>query len=339
MLLAGIGLPFLARAGVAGSSSLPDGAELLIAGPSGGRLDRLSMDLLPALQRGLPAGTPLQREFAGGPDGVTGANRFEARGTPDGASVLLMPGDAALAWLVGDPRARFSLGSLVPIMSGVTCGVLMSRLPLDQIGPGKRLRMAALRPDGPDLAGLLGLDLLGLQLDPTFSGSETAAVERAILGRRADALFVVGPDTPKRVARLAAAGLAPAFVLGVAGEDGTMRRDPLLPDVPTLAELAVRMHGAVPSGLLYDAWRAVAAAVQLSFLLALPPLTPASLVSLWRQSGAHAAATIPPVEAGGMRLIACPETTAFTAPIASVDTASLIELRQWLALRLGWQPA
>jgi len=317
----------------------PDTAELLIAGPSGGRLDRVGTDLAPALLRGLPAGTHLRTELVGGPDGVTGANQFEARGAPDGGSVLLMPGEAALAWLVGDPRARFNASLLGPIMAGVAPGVLIGRYRLEATPATTRLRIAVARPDGPELAALVGLDLLGLRTDPMFGFPEEADAEQALLAHEADIAFLSGPDAPRRLERLTRAGLVPLFALGVPGADNAVLRDPVLRDVPTLPELVSRLRGAPPAGPLYDAWRAVSVSAQLTFLLALPPLTPAALVSLWRQAGTHAAATVPPAEATGPRLLASPETAAFIAPMAAAHTAALLELRHWLSARLGWQPA
>jgi len=340
VLAACLGLALLDRTGRAETPpTLDDDASLLIAGPSGGRLDRIAGDLVPALVHGLPAGMHVERDLAGGPDGVTGANQFEARGVPDGASILLMPGEAALAWLVGDPRARFNACGLIPVMAGVTPGVMMSRRPLAAATRAARVRIVAERPDGPELAGLLALDLLGLRPEPAFGYADAPAVTQVILANRADAAFVVGPDAPQRVARLARAGLAPEFVLGVPGPDGTVLRDPQMPDVPTLPELATRLRGTHPAGPLYDAWRAVSVSAQLSFLLALPALTPAASVSLWRRAAVHAAAVIPPADATGLRLLPCPETTAFTAPMVDADTATLLELRHWLGTRLGWQPA
>jgi hypothetical protein len=112
-----------------------------------------------------------------------------------------------------------------------------------------------------------------------------------------------------------------------------------MPDVPTLPELSARRLGAPPAGPLYAAWRAVSVSAQLSFLLALPALTPAASVSLWRRAAVHAAAVIPLTDTTGLRLLPCPETTSFTAPMVAADTATLLELRRWLATRLGWQPA
>ena len=170
--------------------------------------------------------------------------------------------------------------------------------------------------DGPDLAGLLALALLGVRAEPAFGFADAATVEQFILANGADAAFVVGPDAPLGAARLARAGLAPTFTLGVPGDDGGVLRDPLMPDVPTLPELIERQRGARPSGALYDAWRAVSASAQLGFLLALPALTPGDLVSLWREAAIHAAPLVGAADAGGMRLLTWPEANAFAEPLA-----------------------
>src|SRR5271166_1871079 len=92
------------------SEPFPRKVVLLAAGPDDGRMDRWGRLLAPPLERALPAGCSLQVGTVGGIDGVTGANRFEARVPPDGSTTLLVPGSAALAWLAGDPRAQFDAG-------------------------------------------------------------------------------------------------------------------------------------------------------------------------------------------------------------------------------------
>jgi hypothetical protein len=339
LLLAGLGLPMLARPAHAVSGPFADGASLLIAGPAGGRLDRAADILLPPLLRALPAGVRLHRVCDGGADGVTGANQFGVRGVPDGASLLLMPGSSAIAWLIGDPRAHFDAGSLVTVMAGVVPGVLMSRRPVQAIGSAQPLRFAAGRPDGPELAGLLALDLLGLSPVPAFGFPDPATVEQVILANGADAAFVIGADAPRRIERLSRAGLAPVFTLGVPGTEDAVLRDPLMPEVPSLPELAMRLRGSPPAGPLFDAWRAVAVAAQLEFVLALPALTPAALVSLWREAALRAAPQVSAPELARERLLACPDANQFTAPISAAGMATLLALRQWLAERLRWQPA
>ena len=130
-------------AGAAGpvGPPFPDGATLLVAGPEGGAVDSWAGWLAPSLGRALPPGTALRKDVVGGTDGVTGANQFEARIAPDGGTALLLPGSAAMAWLVGDPRARFDVSQWIPALAGVTPGLLVSRVPLPRVLGGTPIRV------------------------------------------------------------------------------------------------------------------------------------------------------------------------------------------------------
>ena len=94
-------LPVALRAGRALAAPPPgpitpfaESPKLMVAGPSHGLLNRWADALLPALEQALPPDTSIQRVEVGSADGVTGANQFEARGVPDGRTVLLAPGSA-----------------------------------------------------------------------------------------------------------------------------------------------------------------------------------------------------------------------------------------------------
>ena len=131
-------------------------------GPSDGTLNRWADALLPALEQSLPADTSIHRIEIGSADGVTGANQFEARGAPDGLTVLLAPGQAALAWMVGDPRVQFDVGHWVPVMAGMSTGIVVGRPRCWR----ETVTPASPPPDRPalDLAALLGIHLLGAQM-------------------------------------------------------------------------------------------------------------------------------------------------------------------------------
>ncbi|MBV9748398.1 MAG: hypothetical protein JO157_06270, partial [Acetobacteraceae bacterium] len=131
-MLAGLAL---AASGTARAAA-PDAATLLVAGPAQGATAAWADLIVPALAHALPPGTRLGRESIGGADGVTAANQFEALTASDGEAVLLLPGAAALAWLVGDPRARFNAAQWVTALAGTTPAVLASRLPLARIAAG-----------------------------------------------------------------------------------------------------------------------------------------------------------------------------------------------------------
>jgi hypothetical protein len=326
------------RASAGGAGELfPDGATMLVAGPQGGRLDQWSGLLAPALARGLPAGIVPRRQTAGGADGVTGANQFEARVAPDGQTVLLLPGEAALAWLTGDPRARFDVARWVPVLSGISSGVVISRVPVAQLPTGGKLRIAAGGPVGPDLAALLALALLGIDAMPLFNLQDPDAATAALDSGAVDAVFLRGENAPRRVLALASSGVTPVFSLGVPDESGAFARDPLFLETPTVPEL-LRARGAAPAPALFAAWRATAAAAQMDFSVVLPQLAPAAIVSLWRRAAAQSVSA-PELQAAatdGVRAVAAP---ASNMPIIAADADALVELRRWLASRFNWQPA
>src|SRR6202008_31963 len=118
----------------------------------------------------MPPYTAIRRVEIGSADGVTAANQFEVRGVPDGTTVLMVPGQAALAWMVGDPRAQFDVGHWVPVMAGTTPGVVGGRL--GTLTNGGRVRGAAANAASADLAALLGLQLLGVPVQPVFGITE-----------------------------------------------------------------------------------------------------------------------------------------------------------------------
>ena len=339
-------LPAAMRAGALFAASPPAPAttpfserpRLLVAGPSDGALNRWADALLPALEQSLPPDMSIRRVEIGSADGVTGANQFEARGAPDGMTVLLAPGQAAIAWMVGDPRAQFDVGHWVPVLAATGAGIVVGRPSV--LGPGGRARVAAAGPASFDLPAMLGVQLLGAPMEPVFGLAEPAAAQSAFAQGAVDAVLLRGHHVPEQVTALAAAGAQPLFALGAIDAGGEAVRDPNFPEVPHFAELFAARTGNKPRGALFEAWSAAAAAVQLEFGLVLPQLTPAAMVSLWRRAGADAMAVQGVQTAAAtanVRPLAGPSATAATAVIA-VGAPALAELRRWLASRLNWHP-
>lgn len=244
-------------------------ATLLVAGPSGGRLEAWAELLAPRLTR-IQAGLVLERRLTGGVDGVTGANGFDALASPDGTTALLLPGAAPLAWLTGDRRARFDPSGWRAIWAAVAPAVLLTRVPL---AVGQALRTTAVGAPGPALPLLLALDLLGVPavlLPPAAAGSPGDV----------DGIVLSGPGTPRAAASMAAAGFRPALALGVPDGAG-WAADPAFPGVPT----AIRQAAArTPPPALLTALRATAAAVQTDAALVLPALSTPEQVAVWQQA-------------------------------------------------------
>lgn len=332
--------PRLAQAAPGGPAPIrapfPDGATVLVAGPRDGATAAQGETLAAPLGRALQS--RLRLVPVGAADGVTGANQFQARTPPDGSTALLLPGAAALAWLVGDPRAQFDAARWVAVLAEIGSGVLVARVGPNGPAPGQALRVGAGGPAGPDLPGLLGLSLLGVTTAPVFGLLDEAAQLNALRRSAVDAVFLHGRRVPQRVAVAALAGAAPLFASGAVDETGATQRDPQFPDLPTLPELIAR-RGAPPAGPLFEAWRACASAAQLEVALVLPQLTPAALVALWRRAATQAAAA-PEVQdaasAAATRPLPSPAATA-TIGALSPDAAALLELRRWLAMRFNWR--
>jgi hypothetical protein len=352
LLLALTALPALTRAGsllaapsqgtttLAGTvTPFAEKPRLLVAGPQDGALNLWADALLPALEQSLPPDTSIQRVEVGSADGVTGANQFEVRGVPDGMTVLLAPGEAALAWMVGDPRAQFDVGHWVPVLAGTASAVVVVRP--STIAKNSRVRVAAASPVSVDLAALLALDLLGVPLEPVFGLADSAAARSAFAKGDVDAVFLHGQHVPDQVNALVSVGAQTWFTLGSLDEAGRPLRDPAFTDVPHFKGLLTMRLGRAPNGALYDAWCAVAAAAQLDFGLVLQQLTPAGMVALWRRAGADAVASQGlqvTSTALGVRLLAGSDATAGTSATAA-SAATLTELRRWLSNRLNWRPA
>jgi len=316
-----------------------EGPRLLVAGPSDGTLNRWADALLPALEQSLPPTAPIHRIEVGSADGVTGANQFEARGAPDGLTVMLAPGQAALAWMVGDPRAKFDVAHWVPVMAGTSAGIVVGRPTV--LAPGGRARVAAASPASADLAALLGFHLLGANMEPVFGLAGHEAARSAFSQGAVDAVLLCGRGVPDQFAALATVGAQPLFSLGVFGDSGQVMRDPAYPAVPHFAELYAARGGTQPDEKLRSAWSATAAAAQLEFGLVLPQLTPAAMVALWRRAGLDAVASLgvrATAATVDVRPLVGPAATANTTALAATAPA-LQELRGWLTDRFNWRPA
>jgi hypothetical protein len=317
----------------------PEGVTVLVAGPEGGRLGRWGEVVGAALGQSLPPGTKVKMVCAGGADGVTGANQFDARVPPDGSTVLLTPGAAALDWLVGDSRAHFDVGCWVPVMAGVAPAIVMVRPEVLPLTAERVVRIAAAGPVGPQLPALLGFDLLGVRLAPVFGLTEQDAALAAFAAGKADTVLAWGQNVPQQVAKLREAGGKALFGLGTTGAGDTLGRDPAFAEVATLGELYASLRGTSPSGPRYHAYRAAAAATQLEFGLVLPQLTTAAMVALWRRAAAQAASE-PGVQALASTVAVRPLEGVAAAAAANVaaDSAALLDLRGWLATHFHWQP-
>ena len=280
-------------------------------------------------------GVTLRKDVVGGVDGVTAANQFEAWANPDGRTAALLPGAAALAWLSGDPRARFDAARWVPALAATTPCLVFSRLSAAQLAAGAPVRIAASTAAGREWPAMLGLDLLGAQWQPIWALPDPA---QALEQQQVDALCLYGREVPAMAGRLAASGATPLFSLGTLDESGILQRSADFPEVPTLLEV---LAGRPVDAHLLAGWRAAAAAATLNMALVLPQLTPAAMVAQWRRACAQASgSSLIQVQAAaeGLRPVPAPSASRCIAAVLA-DTAAVLALRRWLATKLDYRPA
>jgi tripartite-type tricarboxylate transporter receptor subunit TctC len=331
--LGAFGLLALRAPAASAAEAFPRQVTLMVAGPAGGTLDQVALRMIPALTAHLPAGTALTPTEIGGIDGVTGANQFAAEASMDGSMALLVPGAAPLAWLAGDSRVHFDPARWLPIMARTTPAFVVTRGP-GTIRPGKTVRVASGGALTPALAAMLAVDLLGAQVRPVYGLADGNAALNALSGGTVDAVLLHGAHRLDQLNQTHP-GLAAQFALGMAVAGGTMARDTLAPNVPTLLEYARSIGRDAPQGTKYAVWCCAAGAAQLQHALVLPSLTPASAVALWRDAADQA--LTPSDLASSVNTVLSSAASVLLRALCP-GGAALLELRTWIAERLGWQP-
>ncbi|MBU8540786.1 hypothetical protein [Falsiroseomonas tokyonensis] len=308
-------------------AQVPEAATLLAPGPEDGTAARLAGRAAAALARGLVRAAALRVSVLGGPDGITAANRFASSSVRDGQMLLLLPGLAAQAQLVGDSRARFE-----PRHWPAICGSMQPSLLALRRAPaaGAPLRIAVPAAAAPEAGALLALELLGQAAVPVFcpatdATQRQATSEAAVAQGGADGLVLSGTGAERRALEL---GLAPRFAFDAAGH----ARDAALPGVPALGEM---LPDPARADLL-EAVRACGAALRARAILVLPTLTSANVVALWRGAAQTWPEEAPDAPEAGTRRIGPAEATALLTTLCPAPDAALA-YRLWLLRRLGFQ--
>jgi len=331
-------LPFAFRRAWAdiGSPTL----SLLVAGPAGSQTSRWGDACAEALSPCFAGAPAVLTQPDGGLDGVTGANQLDALVIPDGRTAAIIPGAALIAWLTGDDRVHFDPTHWMPVMAGISSGVLVVRLngkppTLATLRSMAPLRLAAEEPQSNDLAALVALDRMGVKTAPLFGLHGINAKTQAFVTGAADAVFVSGEGVPEDIAPLSANGGVPVFCIGTTAAAATALADPLFPGLPD----AVAFSGAAASPL-DGVYHAAAAAARLDFILVLPKLTDPDAVAQWR-SAAAGAITAPALAAAA----SASSITLQPAPVAASQLAALnlgpsdqAGLQAFLSTSFGWQP-
>jgi tripartite-type tricarboxylate transporter receptor subunit TctC len=271
---------------------------VIIPFSEGGGTDSYSRFMAPYFEKYLPGNPKIVIINRPGGGGLTGVNYYAAKASKEGTWVLALSTSSQSNYMLGDKRAKFDMADFIPIIlspRGITQYVrkdlgiqneptLKAKIVKLRSYPPSKLVFGGKTPTSGGLALRTALTLLGIEVNSVWglggNGPMALAFERGE--------FTINYDNTlsflNNRAHMIKSGLAvPLYTFGVVNEDGSISRDPALPDVPTFNEAYKAVHDEEPSGTAYEAWKSLmAVSVPLSKSWNLMAGTPPEIIEVWR---------------------------------------------------------
>jgi len=264
---------------------------LIVPYAEGGGASVYTRFFAPYFQKHLP-GNPIMivRNIPGG-SSVKAFNQFMRNPDSDGLTVANTGTATFFKFILGDKAVKYKFRDMESIISSPLGIIVYTRKELG-VGPGeveklkgKRLSVGARSPTSADIAILLSFHLLDLELHPIFglsTGKRRLAFQRGETNTGNDNVA----SYTKHVVPLIKEGVAePLFTLGFTRADGSIGRDPMLPEIPTFLEVYERMHGKKLTGPPLNAWKAIyTVRVMAAKMFVLPKVTKPEILETYRQT-------------------------------------------------------
>jgi hypothetical protein len=241
----------------------------------------------------------LERHLAGNPDvevvnregggSILGANWFEANAEPNGLRVLFTTSSTANPYVLGQPEVQYDLasyrvayglpfGSVTYVSSGTGIETV------EDFATAEGLIYGGIGAAASDLPTLLSFELFDVDVNSALGFTGRGPIRLSFERGETNVDFQFTPVYMTQVADTVAAGNAVALMSGgyMDAEGNMTERDPAVPDLPSVYEAYMDLHGEAPSGVEWDAYNAMAA-LTLAFGLTayLHPDTPDEIVALY----------------------------------------------------------
>lgn len=238
--------------------------EILVPYGTGGGTDTLGRLVAPYLEKHLAGNPQVYVTNVPGGGGVTGANQFVQQNKNDGLHSLLTSSSATNPYLLGQSTVQFDLSELKPVIGFPTGSIVYTSTstgieePKDILDPDEPFIYAGITASGGDLALLLTFELLGMDVETHFGYDGSGATRVAFEQGESN----INQDSPSsyiaNIEPLVESGqVQPLFTFGLLDEEGNLQRDPAFPDLPTLEEFYIEVHGEEPSGEVWEAFKAL----------------------------------------------------------------------------------
>lgn len=238
--------------------------EVIVPFREGGGSDQWARALAPFLQRQLGDSLVVQVVNIPGASGLQGGNVFALRRAPDGRSLFVSSGSNVFPRLLGEPAAQYDFADFRGIVGSPVGGVVYAS---SELGIGsvaelceteEMLVYGGVSPTGLDMVPLLAFELLGLDVLEILGYTGKGAARVAFEQGETNLDYQTSPAYLANVVPLVEEGTAvPLFTFGMLDEAGRVVRDPVFPELPSLADAYAVCRGEDPSGTPWDAYRAV----------------------------------------------------------------------------------
>jgi hypothetical protein len=234
-----------------------------------------------------------QPENVPGAGSILGTNQFFNSDGSDGTRILFAASSTTVAWMLGQDEIDFDLAQAYPILGipGNTITHVRSDsgyTSMEEIvnaEPGALLFGGRTPETGADTIVFVGHEVLGITeiVRPVFGYENLGAIQLAMdqgevqfSSRNTDSMVECCME------QLDDGTFVNLYTAGLPDATGDLVRDPIFPDVPTLAEVYEELYGEQPSG---DAWEAFKALRELTgstafFFMAHPDTPPEALAEL-----------------------------------------------------------
>ncbi len=235
--------------------------EILVPFATGGGTDVTARFFAPFLNQHIPGNPAVQVVNVGGGGSVIGANEYALTRPRDGMTIFASAGSTHNPYLLQQPGVEYDFQDLKPIFTiPMGAGIYVSpstgyKEPADLLNPAEPLIYAGISATGMDILPLLAWEVWGIEVQSVLGyegrGPARVAFEQ---GESNIDYQLTGAYKTFVDALIEEETAIPVASLGMM-EDGDVVRDPNFPDLPTVKEIYIALHGKDPSGPAWEAYK------------------------------------------------------------------------------------
>jgi tripartite-type tricarboxylate transporter receptor subunit TctC len=245
--------------------------QVTIPTKEGGGTDKYGRIFAAFLGKHLPGNPKIIAVNKPGGGGIKASNWFHKNAPTDGTVLMATGGSVQTGFVFGGKRTKFDLLKWNPIVLSPFGICLMARKELGvkgkdaiadvkalrKAGGKQRLLMGDKHAHSSGLGAFVAYHYLGIpNVKPLFglsSGKRRKAIARGELQLSIETVI----KCKKNHKKLKKKGVITYAALGFAKPDGSIGRDPIMPDLPYVGELYEKLNGKKPSGMQWNAIKAL----------------------------------------------------------------------------------